>query len=107
MWSINASVVRILVSLTGLGVVFYVAIVIAGMSLYTRPFQTPASIALHGLWRKVRRGIVSSIVHFNRVLLRTRPVRIRGVRSFPRYQYPPTAIPLENIQVHRSEPWMK
>jgi len=57
MWSINALVACTPTSLTGLGVVFYMAIVIAGMSLYACPFQTPTSIALHGLWKKVQGGI--------------------------------------------------
>jgi hypothetical protein len=43
MWSINTSVAWVLISLTGLGVLFYVAIVIAGMSSYACPFQTPVS----------------------------------------------------------------
>ena len=48
MWSINASVAYTLIGLTGLGVIFFVAIVIAGMSSYACPFQTPASTALRG-----------------------------------------------------------
>jgi hypothetical protein len=108
MWSINASVARTLIGLTGLGVGFYVAIVIAGMSSYACPFQTPVSTALHGSWRKarceivsfisrarrmwnrrVRRRIVSSVVHFKRVLSRTRRVWNRRVWSLFRHQSPP------------------
>ena len=48
MWSINTSVAYTLIGLTGLGVIFFVAIVIAGMLSYACPFQTPASTALHG-----------------------------------------------------------
>ena len=63
MWFINTSVARVLISLTGLGVGFYVAIVIAGTSSYACPFQTPVSAALRSQWKKVRRGIFP-IVHF-------------------------------------------
>jgi len=107
MWSISPAIARTLICLTGLGVVFYVAIVIAGMSSYACPFQTPASIALHGPWKKVRRGIVSSIVHSKQALLRTREMWNRGIQSLLRCQSPPTTIPLENIRVHRPERWMK
>ena len=104
MSSINASVTHTLVSLTGLGVVFYVAIVIAGTSSYACPFQTPASIALRGPWKKVRCGLVSFIIHSKR---RTRQMWNRGVRSLLRHQSLPITIPLENVEVHGSEPWMK
>ena len=78
MWSINPSVAYTLISLTGLGVVFYVAIVIACMSSYACPFQTPASLALRDLWKKVRRGIVSLTVHCKRVLSRIRRMWNQG-----------------------------
>jgi len=68
MWTINALVARTLISFTGIGAVFYIGIVIAGMSSYACPFQTPVSVALRGLWKKVRRGIVSLIVHSKRAL---------------------------------------
>jgi len=58
MWSITASVAYTLTSLTGLGVVFYVAIAIAGTSSYACPFQTPVSTTLHGPWKKFRRKII-------------------------------------------------
>jgi len=113
-WSINALVARTLISLTGLGVIFYIVIVIAGMSSYACPFQTPASIALHGLWKKVRgqfaimrsrrirRRIVSSITHSKRVLSRTHKVWNRRVRPLLHRQSLP-AIPLEDVQVQQSE----
>jgi hypothetical protein len=107
MWSINASVACTLISLTGLGVVFYIAIVISGMSSYACPFQTPASIALRGPWKKTRCRIVSSIIHSKRVLSWTRRMWYRGVRPLLRRQSLSTAIPLKNIQVQQSEPWMK
>ena len=102
MWSINASVTHTLISLTGLGVVFYVAIVIAGTSSYACPFQTPTSIVFRGLWKKVRRRAVSSIFRYERVLSWTHRTWDRRVRSLFRRQSP-TMIPLENIRVQRPE----
>ena len=54
MWSINASVASALITLTVLGVLFYLLIVIAGTSSYECPFQTPASTTLRGLWEQIR-----------------------------------------------------
>jgi len=45
MWSVNASVARVVTSFTTLGVLFYIGIVVAGTSSYECPFQTPTSIA--------------------------------------------------------------
>jgi hypothetical protein len=120
MWSINTSVARILISLTGVGVMFYLAIVIAGMSSYACPFQTPLSVALRGPFGKFRHWIVST-VHFKRVLSRTNRTRNRRVRrgiipsvvrAFSRTrrmwnrrarrQSLPT-IPLEDVQVQQPE----
>jgi len=106
MWSINAPVACTLISLTGVGVVFYIGIVIAGMSSYACPFQTPASIALRGPWKKVRRGIVSLIVRSKRALSRTHRMWKRGVRSLLHRQSHQT-IPLEVVQVGRPEPWLE
>ena len=103
-WSIDASVAYTLISLAGLGVIFYVAIVISGMSSYACPFQTPASVTLRGLWKKVRHGIVSLTAHYKRVLPWTRRMWNQGVRSLLCRQSLPTTIPLENIEVHRPEP---
>ena len=105
MWSINAPVACTLISFTGVGVVFYIGIVIAGMSSYACPFQTPASIALHDPWKKVRRGIVSLIFHSKRVLSRTYGVRKRGVLSLLHRQSQPT-ISLEVVQVDRPAQWL-
>ena len=114
MWSINALVARTLIGLTGLGVTFYIAIVISGMSSYACPFQTPASIALHGLWKKVRGQIaitwsrrirpriVSSIAHSKRVLSWIHKVWNQRVRPLLHQQSLP-AIPLEDVQVEQSE----
>ena len=101
MWSISASVAYALISLTGLGVIFYIAVVIAGMSSYACPFQTPVSIALRGSWKKVRHGTIS-IVRTKRVLSRTRRMWNRRVRPLLRRQSLPT-IPLENVQIQQSE----
>ena len=106
MWSINTPVACTLISLTGVGVAFYIGIVIAGMSSYACPFQTPASIALHGPWKKVRHGIVSMIVRSKRVLSRTYRMWRRGVRSPLRRQSQPT-IPLEVVQVDPPKPWLE
>ena len=106
MWSINAFVAYILISLTGLGVVFYVAIVIAGTSSYACPFQTPASIALRGPWKKFRDGIVSCVIHSKQVVPWTRRMWNLRVQSLLRRQSLQT-IPFENVQVQQSEPWMK
>ena len=67
-WSINMSVARIVISLTVLGVLFYLGIVVAGTSSYECPFQTPVSIGL-------RYVIDSGIVH------RLFPSLIRAVRK--------------------------
>jgi hypothetical protein len=53
MASINPSVAGVLISLTVLGGLFYLGIVIAGTSSYECPFQTPVSTGLCSLWRKV------------------------------------------------------
>jgi len=106
MLTINTSVAYTLVSFTGLGVAFYVAIVIAGMTSYACPFQTPASAALRDLWKKVQRGIVPLTIHYTRVLSRTQRMWKQGTRLVLRRQPPPTATPLDNVEVQGSEPWM-
>ena len=66
--------------------------------IHVRNFQTPVSTALHSPWKKVRRGIVSAILWVLRMTRhRVRPLLCR--------QSPPM-IPLENIQVQGSEPWL-
>jgi len=105
MWSINAPVACTLISFTGVGVVFYIGIVIAGMSSYACPFQTPASTALRGPWKRVRRGVVSLIVRSKRVLSQTHRRWKRGVRSLLRRQSHQT-IPLENVLVRQPERWL-
>ena len=133
MWTINTPVACTLISLTGLGVVFYVGIVIAGMSSYACPFQTPASIALRGPWKKIRPGISPAIAHSKRALLLTRQtweqkvqpgfdslivyskwVLSRTRRMWKRRVRPllcrpslPTTVAFGNVQVQESEPWLK
>jgi hypothetical protein len=53
MASINTSVATILISLTVLGVLFYLGIVITGTSSYDCPFQTPVSTGLRSSWKKI------------------------------------------------------
>ena len=85
MMSVNTPVARTLISLTSLGAIFYIAIVITGTSSYACPFQTPVSIGLRGLWKRVRSGMWK-----------------RRVRPLPRRQSLP-AILLENVEVQQSE----
>ena len=87
MWSINTSVAYILTSLTSLGVLFYIAILVAGVSSYACPFQTPASIALRGAWKKVQRVFYSFTVRSERMLLWTRQKR--------------------NLPAQQLKPWLK
>ena len=53
MASINTSVAVVLIAFTALGVLFYLGVVVAGTSSYDCPFQTPASIILRGLWKRI------------------------------------------------------
>ena len=59
MVSINTSVAYTLVAFTGLGVLFYIGVVIAGTSSYECPFQTPASVPLRRLWTKIAPRFIS------------------------------------------------
>ena len=54
MVSVNTAVACTLIILTGLGVLFYIGIVIASASSYDCPFQTPGSAPLRSLWSKIR-----------------------------------------------------
>jgi len=49
MQSVNKSVARLIISFTVLGSIFYIGILIAGISSYECPFQTPASMVLRYL----------------------------------------------------------
>ena len=48
-WSLNTSVGRVVISFTVFGVLFYIAVVVAGTSSYECLFQTPVSIGLRQL----------------------------------------------------------
>ena len=94
MWSINTSVARILITLTTLGFLFYIAIVAAGTSSYQCPFQTPASVILRHLRDTIGYRLFTTIHysfsrmkraskrwiqhHFTRPSL---PIMLREVRS--------------------------
>ena len=71
-WSTNTSVASILITLTVLGILFYLGIVIVGTSSYECPFQTPASTALRGMWKKVQ----------PRATLLTRPIVVAGAHAY-------------------------
>ena len=106
MWSISPPVAYTLITLTGLGVSFYVMIVIAGTSSYACPFQTPASIALRSTWKKIRPRIISPTIHSRRVTLhicRTWDQRVRSLLHCQSLQM----VPLIEIRVPQSEPWLK
>ena len=107
MWFVNASVAHTLIGLTGLGATFFIVIVIAGTSSYACPFQTPASAALCGPWKRVRRGASSSGRYFKRALRHI--VRVLKQRVWPLFRHPllPIAIPVRNAQVREPEPWLK
>ena len=106
MWSINATVAYTLICLTGLGLAFFIGIVIAGMSSYACPFQTPASTALRGPWKKIRHRAISSGDHFKRAL--SRMIWILKRRIWPLLRRPllPIAISVRDSQVQESEPWL-
>ena len=105
MWTINISIAYILIGLTGVGVLFYLAIVIAGMSSYACPFQTPASSTLCSLWKNIRRGVVSCILHYRRILSWTHQMWNQRARLLHRRSLS-TTIPLESLQVQPSELWL-
>jgi len=86
MWSINDSVAGVLISLTILGVLFYLGIIIAGASSYECPFQTPVSLALHNSWKKTGPHIIAAL----------RPVIVVGTSL---YRDLPWSLPL--ILLHR------
>ena len=107
MWSINTSVAYTLIALTGLGVTFYIAIVIAGASSYACPFQTPVSVVLRGSWKCVRRGVLSSGGYFKRALSPIVRTLKRRLWSFPRRPSLPIEVSLRNVLVQESKPWLE
>jgi len=62
MASINAPVAGVLITLTVLGVLFYLGIVVVGTSSYECPFQTPISFALRSAW-KTAKPHITIILH--------------------------------------------
>ena len=61
MSSANTSVASVLVTLTALGVVFYLGIIIVGASSYECPFQTPVSATLRGIWKATKPRITTAL----------------------------------------------
>ena len=53
MASVSTPVTVVLISLTLLGILFYVGVVVSGASSYECPFQTPASVPLRSFWTKI------------------------------------------------------
>jgi len=60
MWSINTSVAHVIISLTIVGVLFYIGIVAAGISSYECPFQTPVSTGLRYI---IDHRLFPSLIH--------------------------------------------
>ena len=61
MLSINTPVAAVLTTLTVLGVIFYVGIVVVGASSYECPFQTPVSTALRSIWKTTKPHITGTL----------------------------------------------
>ena len=70
LFTINKPVAYTLIALTGLGVLFYLVVVIVGASSYDCPFQTPGSAQLRSLGKKVR-PIILPVIAIMRTLGRT------------------------------------
>ena len=66
--TINTPVACTLIALTGLGVLFYIMVVIAGASSYDCPFQTPGSAPLRRLWTKIGPRITPIVLLVTNVL---------------------------------------
>ena len=93
MWSINPTVAYTLIILAGLGVLFYLVIVLVGTLSYACPFQTPASTALRDLWKVLRRAIVAIIVYHMQRLR-----QLQDTFLLPRRQ-PPPPTPLDDVEL--------
>ena len=84
-WSINTSVARVVISLTVLGLLFYIGIVAAGTSSYECPFQTPVSTGLrYAIESGIVRRLFPSFIHAAR----------KNTREFLRGLSLPSAISL-------------
>ena len=92
-----------LITLTGFGVLFYLAIVTAGVSSYACPFQTPGSTALRSQWKNVQPRITSLIFHSRRAFSWTRRMWNRKIRRRLRRQSL-RGTPLDTVQVQQPEP---
>ena len=89
MASINTPVAVVLITLTGIGGLFYLVIAVSGALSYACPFQTPASTALRILWKKVVSPISSVIRRFKQAI----------VYRSQRHGHPQSpTIPLEDIR---------
>jgi len=72
MWTVNKSVARLVISFTVLGFIFYIGILIAGISSYECPFQTPASMTFRHLkdsettWRLLAKASPVNIISLAR-----------------------------------------
>ena len=62
MASINISVAGVLITLTALGVLFYLGIIVAGTSSYECPFQTPPSTTLRSLWVRTKPRLIPAVL---------------------------------------------
>ena len=105
MWSINIAVACVLITLTATGALFYLAIVVAGMSSYACPFQTPISIALRDPWKEVRCKFVSVAARCREAFSWTR--RVWNKSSWQPHHHSPPATALESVQTQQPEPWLK
>jgi len=61
MGSINTTVAGVLITLTVLGALFYLGIVIIGASSYECPFQTPVSVGLRSIWKTAKPHITATL----------------------------------------------
>ena len=100
MWSINTSVAYTLIGLTALGVIFFIGIVIAGISSYACPFQTPISTALRGMHERIRRGV-------EQALSPVRQSRNRRDQWLLRHSSLSTISSLSGIEVQETNPWIE
>ena len=100
MWSINTFVAYTLVGLTGLGVAFFIGIVIAGMSSYACPFQTPISTALRGMYERIRPGV-------KRGLSLIQLLWNRSAQRLHRRPSLSTTTPPSGIEVQDTKPWVE
>ena len=109
MCTINAPVALLLITLTIVGVLFYLAIVVASASSDACPFQTPALAALRdawkgtgNVWKRIWLKIITPASHFKQALSPTRRASNRRARRRNSF---PSPTPLGNIYVQPPGPW--